>query len=207
MQAVALWQLVRKADPSDAEAQHKINDLAATQTIHRTLAKESGGKTPARPAKQATDTTPRKTSEVSETSEVTDTKQPPKPAPAPADRLSQEMAAIRARIEADPTNPSLYLQLAGLHRRNGQLEQAREVLQGGLGPTGNHFDLATELADIDIEPFRQDLAITEQKLHGQPHDEELRKVRSRLLKEINARELELLRHKSERNPTEHGQPL
>jgi tetratricopeptide (TPR) repeat protein len=34
-QAVALWEQVKKADPSDPEARHKINQLAAADTIAR----------------------------------------------------------------------------------------------------------------------------------------------------------------------------
>src|SRR5690348_4119440 len=34
-QAIALWELIRKVKPSDTEAQHKIKDLAADDTIAR----------------------------------------------------------------------------------------------------------------------------------------------------------------------------
>ena len=34
-QAIALWQLIRKADPTDPEAPRKINDLSASETIAR----------------------------------------------------------------------------------------------------------------------------------------------------------------------------
>src|SRR5262249_57253678 len=34
-QAIALWELVRKVDPHDIEAQHKAKDLAASDTIAR----------------------------------------------------------------------------------------------------------------------------------------------------------------------------
>jgi len=79
---------------------------------------------------------------------------------------------------------------------------ARETLHGGLGPTGNHFELGLELADLEIEPFRSNLAVTEEKLKSNPNDEELRKIRIRLRKEINSRELELYRKKADRYPTE-----
>src|SRR6266849_3681054 len=34
-QAIGLWELVRKEDPRDTEAQHKSKDLAASDTIAR----------------------------------------------------------------------------------------------------------------------------------------------------------------------------
>ena len=53
----------------------------------------------------------------------------------------------------------------------GQLEQARQVLQKGLGPTSNYYEIAIELADLDIEPFRRNLALTEDKLRTAPPEE------------------------------------
>lgn len=240
-QAIALWDLIRKTDPSNAEAHHKVNELAANDTIARTLNKAlcSGQKQPQR-ARSKPDTdqaiTPvgAPTKEKSTEAASERTKEPssarkeklPAPqaeskqqttasaaagdasssavprAPAPLDRLGREIAALRARIETDPTNPSPYLQLAWLHRRNAQPDQAREVLQQGLGPTGNHFDLAVELADLDIEPLRHDLAIAEAKLQNQPQDEMLSAILARLRKEINSRELDIYRRKAERYPNE-----
>src|SRR5262249_14139187 len=111
-------------------------------------------------------------------------------------------ARLRAKIEADPTNPNAYLHLAGVHRRNGQIDQARELLQEALGPTANHFDIGLELADLEIEPFRRNLTVAEEKLRTHPNDEEVRKIRVRLLKEINQREMDLFRRKADRFPTE-----
>jgi tetratricopeptide (TPR) repeat protein len=111
---------------------------------------------------------------------------------------------IRTRLETDKTNVNAYLQLAALYRRVGLLEQARAVLNEGLAPTGNAFELAIELADLDIEPFRQNLVVTEEKLREAPNDEELRRIRLRLRKEVNTRELDFYRQKAERFPTELG---
>ena len=122
----------------------------------------------------------------------------------PADRNASETAKLRGRIEADPTNANAYLHLASVYRRAGQLEQAREVLQGGVGPTGNHFELMLELADLEIEPVRRNLVIAEEKIRLGSQDEDVRRVRLRLLKEINSRELELYRQKASRYPTEMG---
>src|SRR5262249_41454868 len=119
-----------------------------------------------------------------------------------SDRVSREVASLRTRIASDPTNPVAYRDLANQYRRAGQLEQARQVLQDGLGPTGNHFELGLELADLDIEPFRHNLALAEDRLRKCPEDEETRKIRIRLLKEINTREMDLYRQKADRYPTE-----
>jgi tetratricopeptide (TPR) repeat protein len=109
---------------------------------------------------------------------------------------------LRARLEADPTNAAIYLQLARVYRRANQLEQAQVALNEGLGPTGNAFELTIELADLETETFRRNLAITEEKLLQSPDDSQLRKIRSHLRKEINSRELDIFRRKADRHPAD-----
>jgi tetratricopeptide (TPR) repeat protein len=123
------------------------------------------------------------------------------------DRIAREVASLEARIEADPKNPNAYLNLASLLKKHDRPEKAREVLQRGLGPTGNHFSLAVEVAELDIEPFRKNLALTEERLAAKPRDEELRKIRQQLLREILSRELNVFRLKAERFPTEKSHRL
>jgi tetratricopeptide (TPR) repeat protein len=189
-QAINLWELVRKADPRDIEAQHKAKDLAASDTIARgnyhavvnprgseRRQDEPIGRASAPPSEE----TPNSSAE---------------------DREPRQAVLLRSRLQDDPTNSGLYLQLAAVYRRAGKLDRAQETLEAGLGPTGNHFELALELADLEIEPFRRDLEIADENLRADPQDEHLRRVRIRLLKEINRRELDLYRQKSERFPTE-----
>jgi tetratricopeptide (TPR) repeat protein len=121
-----------------------------------------------------------------------------------AGRYAAEVTRLRTKIEADPTSANAYLHLASVYRRSGKFDEARDVLEQGLGPTGRHYELMLEMADLDIEPFRRNLAIAEEKLREDPDDEELRKIRMRLLKEINSRELDLYRQKADRFPTELG---
>jgi tetratricopeptide (TPR) repeat protein len=194
-QAMALWELVRKEKPSDTEAQHKLKDLAAHDTIARGHYESvvGGGAAPPEPGPEG---------EAAPDEEPAAAAAPAEP-PA-TDRVAREAAPLRARLQADPTNVNLHLQLAGVYRRADQFEQAQAVLQQGLGPTGNAFELMVELADLETEPFRRNLAITEEKLKAQPDDPELRKLLNRLRKEVNTRELNLYRQKADRYPTELG---
>ncbi|HZV06820.1 MAG TPA: hypothetical protein VE999_17185 [Gemmataceae bacterium] len=229
-QAIALWELIRKVKPGDVEAQHKIKDLAADDTIIRgqyhaaIQSGEGAGETPAPPATGESNEAPNRTkrSKVDSTDEapaawwLRDDATPPPPTkgspPAPAaparethgpgDRLEREAAPIRARLKNDPTSPHLYLQLATVYRRGDDFDKARAALQQGLGATGNAFELIVQLADLDIEPFRRNLAIAEEKFKADPENAELRRLRSRLRKEINTRELDLYRQKADRYPTE-----
>jgi tetratricopeptide (TPR) repeat protein len=192
--AAALWELVRRAAPGDQEAQRKSKDLAASETIARGRYEEAISGT----AEAATAETAEQASAPAERPGF----QPRPEAVAPTDRVSREADALRKKITADPTNASHYLQLAALYRRSDRPEEAAKVLQEALGPTANHFEVATELADLAIEPFRSNLAITEKKLRSDADDADLRKLRHRLQKEINTRELDLYRQKSSRYPTD-----
>jgi tetratricopeptide (TPR) repeat protein len=207
-QAIALWELVHKTDPDDSEAAGKAKELAARETIARGQyeASVSGASGRLSRTEEEKIETPRpgalgrKKHEPPPPAERSPV-EPESDSSAAEKRAAREVASLKAKIDADPTNANAYLQLSALYRKNGQLDQARALLSKGLGPTGNSFELQTELADLEIEPFRQNLAITEQRLEENA-DEELRKIRVRLLKEINARELELYRLKTDRYPTE-----
>jgi tetratricopeptide (TPR) repeat protein len=176
-EAIKLWELVRQKAPGDAEATHKAKDLAASETIQRGNYDQAGlsDSSAMRAALQAQAT-------------------------AATDRAGREVDVLKAKIDADPTAAGPYLQLAALHRRQHRPEQALEVLQKGVAPTGRDFQIQVEVAEMELDPFRKNLSLTDEQLKAEPDDPELRKVRVRLLKEINAREMELLRLKSDRQP-------
>jgi Flp pilus assembly protein TadD len=186
MEAVKLWELVRQSDPRDQEAQAKVKDLAAHHTITR------GGYEQAVGGGEAS----------GKSGEYIRSKLGDSGEHATGDRVTQSAVPLLAKIQADPTNVNGYLQLANHYRRANRLDQAKQAIEQGLGPTGNHFELTAELADLEIETFRQNLAVTEQKLRADPRDEKLRQVRVSIMREINSRELELYRQKSDRYPTD-----
>jgi tetratricopeptide (TPR) repeat protein len=188
-QAMVLWAQIRKVKPADEEAAQKLKDLAVHDTIQRGRYEEGaleGGPTPAHPGPAREETV----------------EEQPQEQVAPQSRVAREAAPLHKRVENDPTHVDTYLLLSKLYRRANELENAHRVLQEGLGPTGNSFELRLELTDLEIEPFRKNLAVTEKKLQENPDDAKLREMRIRLRKEINTRELEYYRLKADRYPTE-----
>jgi tetratricopeptide (TPR) repeat protein len=192
-QAIALWERIRKAVPRDTEAQHKAKDLAAADTIARGNYEAVVG-----PKKDPS------------AGSLPVGRMPNRGTPAEdnnlplSEREPREAPVLRARIEKDPANPAVYLHLASVYRRADQFDKARKVLEDGLAPTGHHFELSIELAALDIEPFRRNLAITEEKLRANPADQGLLQIQHQLSKEVNSRELELFRLKADRFPIEMG---
>jgi tetratricopeptide (TPR) repeat protein len=117
---------------------------------------------------------------------------------------AEVVVSLREQIACKSGQPQPYLELAEVYRRAGRLDLARAVLQEGLRATRQAFDIGLALAQLDIESFRQDLAIGEQKLAEDPANAALQAVRSRLLQEINTREIGLYQHRVDRFPGEMG---
>src|SRR5262249_54972727 len=147
-QAMTLWEIIRKVKPSDLEAQHKAKDLAASATIAK------GGYEKVIHTNHAPATTEETACGANELAVVgTSSDNPAVAVRSPVEeRCAREAAPLQARLQADPGSPGVYLQLATVYRRADLFDQARTILQQGLERTNNHFELALELADLDIEP-------------------------------------------------------
>jgi Flp pilus assembly protein TadD len=195
--AIVLWQLVKETNPTDVEAAHKAKDLAASETIQKGQYEAAAAGT--------------KESPILGRIEARATEK--------QDKVARDADPILKRIEADPTEPSLYVQLANVYRKHLKLDRARAALQQGLGPTGNAFQLQLELMDLDLTPLRKNLEETESRLRKardrskqtederEQDDEELSErdliqLRAKQVKEINTREIEIYRMKADRFPTE-----
>jgi tetratricopeptide (TPR) repeat protein len=179
-QAIKLWELVRQVVPSDAEATHKAKDLAASETIQRGHYEDAmAAEEPVRVVQQAK-------------------------ASAAASKSAHDLEVLKGKIESEPTSATPYLQLAAHYRKHHKDDDALTILQQGLGATGQDFEIQVAIAELELEPFQKNLALADEKLKSTPKDENLRTIRGRLLKEINARELELFRMKADRQPTDLG---
>jgi tetratricopeptide (TPR) repeat protein len=193
--AIILWEKVQKKHPTDVEAAHKAKFLAASETIKRGQYVEAA-------------TGSRESPVLGRMEAAAVEKQ---------DKAAKEADSILKRIEANPTEPSLYTQLAAVYRKHGKDDRAKAALQQGLGPTGNAFTLQLELMELDLSPVRKALEQTETKLRQvktrrpNPDDdpdeepqteEELTRQRAKLVKEVIAREIEIYRVKADRFPNE-----
>ena len=144
---MVLWQLVREFNPSDVEAAHKANDLAANDVIQKGQYEEAAAGTKESPV-------------LGRIESRTTEKQ---------DRLARESEPLVKRLEADPTEPALYLQLAGVYRKHGHPDRARDVLQRGLGSTGNAFQIQLEMMELDLTPVRKNLELAEARIRKFKH--------------------------------------
>ncbi len=220
--AITLWQLVKEVAPKDVEASHKAKDLAASETIKRGNYVEGASASSEQPSLNATGNaseSPTGTTTLGKTAETaalaSGTSKSAKKETSTIDRISRETTDLLQKIQASPTDPSLYLQLAHVYARHHQFERARSALQQGLSATGNHYSITYELLELELDPLRKDLAITEHKIaqaklrtsddtDESPSLSELEVIHTKLKKEINQREIDLWRAKSARFPNEFG---
>jgi tetratricopeptide (TPR) repeat protein len=198
-QARALWELIVKDQPGDPEASRKSRQLASPDSPDEPGVRPEGAQEVACDSVAALPSPP--SGAPPDRPEGAQDSPGQRPGNA-GQRPGDVWEALRARIEADPTTAGPYLEMARLYRGEGRLEEAHAVLRRGLGPTGNAFPLASELADLEIEPFRQDLRIAEARAREAPEDDLAAELRDRLRREVNARELELFRQKADRYPTD-----
>lgn len=205
-QAITLWEHLRKINPGDQEAISKAKDLAASETIARGQYEQVARNKPS--SRRASHSTKRGNSSASQSKvEASDVDldleddEPSEPVSGIL-RSGGGEQELKSSIEKEPTVANHYLQLATFYRRTGRVEEATELLKQGLSATGNDFDISMELANLEVEPFRQNLSLTEERLKANADDEELTKIRIRLLKEINTRELDICRQKADRFPNE-----
>ena len=190
-QAIQLWKLVAKKCPKDLEASKKPTALAASQTISQGNYDGAAAGTAPSPIKKDKSGSHRAIAEGETASESL-----------ALERIAKDENQLLKRIADQPANALSYLQLGQLYRRNDMGDKAREVFQKGIAAIGQHFEIGLELSDLDIDPFRKDLALTEEKLRDDPKNADLIAKRDAQAKEINSRELVFYRTKSDRFPTD-----
>ncbi len=183
-QAMVLWEIVRRANPTDREAEDKIKQMAVDDTMAR--GHQLNSSTAELVALPATPGTP-----------------PPPTRLTPAQkRVVDEIDSLKQRIEKDPTRPDLYLQLANAHRKQNHLSEALAVLRKGLQATHQAPELSFALADLEIEPYRRKLAEIDEYLKTKPTDEEQLKLRLKVVRKIDKLELECCEKKAMHDPSD-----
>jgi tetratricopeptide (TPR) repeat protein len=182
--AIACWERVKKLAPGDEEAERRIRDLAAVETISR-----GGYDGP---------------SQLQDASSDQGTAAVASAAPPPISRWEEEAEKLRERIRRDPTVLAPYLELAKLLREHRRWDEALEVMSQAIPAAGPHPDAQAALADIEIDRLRYDLAAAERELARQPNDPQLAARVEELRRRLNDFELREYRRRCDQYPTDLG---
>jgi tetratricopeptide (TPR) repeat protein len=191
-QAIQLWELVRQAVPTDREAQDKVKQLGATETIARGKYGEAV----------------KETEETKEEEALADPSMTPPPQTRKLAPVRARMAALKEKkpavAETEPAGPEDYLRRAALCRRNGRLAEAKSILERGLAASGQAPPLVLALEDLQIEELRQERAELQAKARAHPDDEAAGRSLAKLDADLNARELAYHRKRAEYDPADNG---
>ena len=177
--AILCWERIKKISPHDEDATHQIHALSASQTIQgSSLHEQVRRDEPALSAKRG-----------SEQAEALRGK----PTLSPEQQLAQE-------IEADPSQPGPYLELATLFRERGFLDKARDVLARGLQANPDGERLRDAYAEVQIARLRQAIDALKSQAHGAPLDADSLAKLDKLVIKLADYELADLRRRLEAMP-------
>ncbi len=173
--AIACWHRVEQAKPGDEEAGRAVADLAIEKTI-------SSGKY--EDAESSQDVRADKLEQITgggNESRFT-----------PQQRLERSIAK-------DPANVQNYLDLADMHTREERHKEAEEVLAKALEASGGDVSVRERLEDAQLRTSRAQLLIAKKKAEKERTPKALA-LYKKMKKELNARELEYYRGRSDRYP-------
>ena len=119
--------------------------------------------------------------------------------------LDHAIWCLEQAPDGNNRSDSIRVELSRLYERTGKFSLAQATKD-----TPKAQSLAMELQSwsareqADLDTFRQDAAIAEQKLIQQPENKELQSILARLRHEILAREIEICRQKADLHPGDKG---
>ncbi|OYV85245.1 MAG: hypothetical protein B7Z73_13950 [Planctomycetia bacterium 21-64-5] len=179
-QAIACWMRVQQAKPNDEEAHRAIANLQVEKTIHKGGYEDAESSTEVMADKQA----------------MADRQG------TGGQRLSPEQQ-LEKRIAKDPSNISLYLELADLRVKQEQFTPAEAVLKRGLEASGGSLEVREYLEDVELRHARHQVLIAEKRAKSENSDEAV-ELYNRMKNELNNKELETYRSRCERYPSNLG---
>lgn len=175
-EAIICWHRVQQAKPQDEEARRAIGDLAVEKTIKHAGYEDAETSTSVMADKQA----------AAERQGSGGT------------RLTPEQQ-LEKQISKDPSNTSLYLQLAEYHLKAERFPQAEDILQKALQASGGEINVRERLEDAQIRKLRSHVEVSRKKAHEEKTTEAT-ELYKKFKDELNNLELDVTRARCERYP-------
>jgi tetratricopeptide (TPR) repeat protein len=179
-EAIMCWNRVLAAKPTDDEARRAVHDLQVERTIHK------GGY------------------ETAESStEVMADKALQNERLGPGGVKITPEQQLEKQIKRDPSNTSLYLQLADMYSAKEQYKEAEEVLTRALEVSGGEVNVRERLEDTQLRYQRGQIDIAKKRAAEEKTPEAVELYR-KMKAELNHLELQVYRNRCERYPTNLG---
>ncbi|HVX13899.1 MAG TPA: tetratricopeptide repeat protein [Pirellulales bacterium] len=178
--AIACWLRVQQAKPNDEEARRAIANLQVEKTINKGGYEDAETSTQVMVDKQAQ----------AERHGTAGVRVPPE-------------QQLERKIAKDPTNISLYLELADLHVKVERFNEAEAVLKRALEASGGSIEVREQLEDVELRHARHQVTIAEKRAAAENTDEAA-ELCNQMRNELNNKELEIYRNRCERYPNNQG---
>lgn len=184
VQASGCWDRVCKIDPMDGEARKRSQQAATRQVIKKGEFEDADGtRDVARANKLA------KKMGLDQSGQVDGPGQ-------------SEEADLQRAIRKEPDNVDHYIKLGEFYRRHRKLEEGRTMFEKAVELSGGSLDVQELVEDIELDMMKANMDTAKERVRENPDDEEARKSVGALAREMNLREMEVLRARVERYPTD-----
>jgi len=180
--AIGCWELVKKFNPNDQDANRQINALSASSTIKRAGLDDALDKHAAAAAAP----------------------EPAESLGAKLERLKHEQLSPEQRlikdILSDPTAIHAYLDLADIYRNHSDLDKAEKVLAKGLKANPGEPALTAVLEDTQISRLKRAIDSQSQRALQHPEDTGAKVKLDQLTEMLNKYEVEAHRRRVNLHP-------
>jgi len=182
--AIGAWEVVKKLDPYDDEAERKIKGLAASATIKRANYEDAIDERKVEPKESP--------EEVQERLEQLKLEKL-----SPEERLQRE-------IKKDPTQVWPYIELADIYRKRSQLETAEKILGAGLKSASRDPALLMNYAEVQMTRLRQALDKLTKRVDDDPTDEPAKAKLEQIRRMLLDYEIKEFRRRVALSPEDHN---
>lgn len=179
--AIACWYRVKKAVPTDDEADRRVKNLSARETMRLGGMEDAEGdatSSAGEPAKRKTEPGEQ----------------------APAAKTVSPTAALEEQIRQDPSNVAHYVQLASHYRKAKDLAKAQQILKKAVALPGGEDHARDELDNVNLDILRHNLGLAERRAEEAPADPESQGKLKKAREQFAAYELSVYRRRSEGRP-------
>ncbi len=185
-ECIKCWERIFKLDPLDMEARSKITQVNASSVIRDGEFEDDQGKKAERSIEDIRKIIGKQVS-----------------ANAAADGPGQsEEADLQRSIRKDPDNKDGFLKIADYYRRNGRVEEARDMFHKALELSGGDHTIREQVEDCELDLMRKNVEIAKANAAKKADDEDAKATSKALATELLKREADVYRTRVERHPND-----
>lgn len=179
--AVTVWEKICNVDPNDGGARMRANQAATKQVIDR------GGYEGAEDTKG-----------VMAPHEVAKRLNISKDGSADGPGQSEE-ADLQRALRKEPDNKDHYQRLGDFYKRNGKFDEAIQMFEKAVELSGGDVNIREQVEDVQLDMLRKNIDIARSRSDNS--DEAVQQIKD-LKKELRLQEMEILRGRVERYPSD-----